>query len=67
MIDESFRKHANKSTVESECFEQLSENFTFVSENETEDSSFAQKKEEKKRFASLERKLLDTLGVNRVG
>lgn len=67
MIDESFRKSTNKSIIESECFEKLPENFTVISENESADLNFAQKKEEKKRFASLERKLLDTLGVNIVG
>lgn len=57
MIDENFRKATNTS-IESECFEKLQTN---SNENST---NFAVK-EERKRFPSLERKLLDALGVKK--
>lgn len=62
MIDENFRKTSNNSIVESECFKKTSENFTIVNENST---SFSPK-EDRKRFPTLERKLLDALGVKKI-
>lgn len=60
MIDESFRKISNNSIIESECFEKNPDNFTILNVNST---NFRDKEEERKRFPSLERTLLDALGV----
>jgi hypothetical protein len=59
MIDENFRKTTNNSNliIESECFEKLPENLTKVGHITSTIN------EGKIRFPSLERKLLESLGV----
>jgi hypothetical protein len=62
MIDASFRKSTNNTIIQSECFVKPPENFTKLDENL---ENFTQR-EDRKRFPSLERKLLDALGVKLV-
>jgi hypothetical protein len=56
MIDQSFRKASNNTIIESECFE------NFTKSNVNLINSFLI--EERERFPSLERKLLDSLRVS---
>lgn len=58
MIDENFRKATNNSHVESECIDKTQLNLT-VDENILETTPA----EARTRFPSLERRLLDALGV----
>lgn len=60
MIDENFRKITNNTLVDSECIDISSRNF---SNNPESSSNFTQT--EDKRFPSLERMLLDVLGVRK--
>lgn len=59
MIDENFRKSTNNNSIESECFDKPQANLN-------ENSTIFAVKEERKRFPSLERKLLDALGVKNI-
>lgn len=62
MIDENFRKVTNNTLIASECFNVSSRNYT----NDAESSSNFTPVGDKRRFPSLERMLLDILGVRKV-
>lgn len=61
MIDENFRKSANSVLIESECLDKSHSSLTM--QRETPGTSSVSSPPEPTRFHSLERKLLDALGV----
>lgn len=61
MIDENFRKSTNTVIVESECLAENRLNLTVL--HESSEVSSASSSNQQTRFPSLERKLLDILGV----
>ena len=61
MIDESFRKVTNNTLIESECIDRSLINLTAQDTKSNESSSF----QARNSFPSLERLLLDALGVRK--